>query len=364
VQTQNRYTVKTFKFISSLAVVLLFSTILSSVIAPNLDLPMGAVFGTLTALSLIPTPKGVAFMAIQKEIWLGDIVGNLFKSNPHLGYAMNADEFVLNGKVVHIPNAGSKPGVQKNRTKLPATVIKRNDVDITFSLDEFTSDPMRIDNAEKYELSYDLRNSIIGEQKSAIAELVGDWFFRYWAPTLATAMRRTTGANVATHYGTGTRKLVTLDDIKAIQKMMNNWNIPQEGRVAVLDAEMMDQFTSTLNATTYRDFSAAYDAQRGVIGKLYGFDFLDPRSSVLRYSADTTPVPYDPDDAVASTDFAAGLFWQKDLVIRAMGQHELFESTGDPTVYGDIYSALMRAGGRIKRNDGKGVIALVQAVGA
>jgi len=144
--------------------------------------------------------------------------------------------------------------------------------------------------------------------------------------------------------------------------MMNNWNVPQEGRVACLDAEMMDQFTSALGATTYRDFSAAYDAQKGVIGKLYGFEFLDPRSTVLRYSNAGTPVVYDPDAAVVATDMGAGLFWQKDLVIRAMGTHELFESEKDPTVYGDIYSALMRAGGRIKRNDGKGVVALVQAV--
>jgi hypothetical protein len=43
-----------------------------------------------------------------------------------------------------------------------------------------------------------------------------------------------------------------------------------------------------------------------------------------------------------------------------MGQNELFEEINSPTMYGDTYSALVRAGGRIKRNDGKGVIALVQ----
>ena len=47
-----------------------------------------------------------------------------------------------------------------------------------------------------------------------------------------------------------------------------------------------------------------------------------------------------------------------------MGDNELFSSEGDPTIYGDVYSALVRAGGRKKRNDGKGVWALKQAVGA
>lgn len=356
---------KTFKIITSICTVLLLSILTSYAIAPALDLPLLPCFGVATLLSLIPMPQGVGitFMAIQKEIWLGDIVSNLFKANPHLGYAMNADEFVLAGKVVHIPNAGSKPNVEKNRAKLPATIVKRNDIDITFPLDEYTSDPMRIDNAEKYELSYDLRNSVIGEQKSAISEIAGDWFFRYWGPIVAGSMKRTSGANVTAHYGAGNRKLITLDDIKGIQKLMNNWNIPQEGRVAALDAEMMDQLTSLLNATTYRDFSAAYDYARGVIGKLYGFEFLDPRSTVLRYDNTATPVVYDPDAAEAAADNGAGLFWHRDLVIRAMGQHELFENIGEPTMYGDVYSALLRAGGRIKRNDSKGVIALIQAAG-
>lgn len=340
---------------------LLFALMGSVAIAPNIGLSVPTVFGFIVLLSFIPQPKNMVYMAIQKEIWLADIVGNLFKSNPHLNYAMNADEFVLAGKIVHIPNAGSKPNVVKNRAKLPATIMKRNDIDIYFPLDEYTSDPMRIDNAEKYELSYDLRNSVIGEQKSAIAEIVGDWFFRYWAPTASGSIKRTSGTNVSAHYGTGVRKSVMLSDIKDIKKMMDNWNIPQEGRVACLDAEMMDQLTSTLGPSTYKDFSQYFDAANGVLGRLYGFDFLAPRSTVIRYNA--TAVPMDPDSAESLTDNSGALFWQRDLVVRAMGNNELFESVGEPTMYGDVYSALLRAGGRIKRNDSKGVIALVQDAG-
>jgi hypothetical protein len=83
---------------------------------------------------------------------------------------------------------------------------------------------------------------------------------------------------------------------------------------------------------------------------------------VLRYDVTATPVPYEPEAAEATTDNGAGLFWQKDLVIRALGSHEMFEDLGNPTMYGDVYSALIRAGGRKKRNDGKGVVALVQIV--
>lgn len=347
----------------SLCTVLLLSTLFSFGVAPELNLPVWPVFGVTTLVAFIPMPQGVLFMAVQKEIWLNDVVGNIFKVNPHICHAMNADQFVLAGKVVHIPNAGNKPGVEKNRLKLPATIMKRNEIDITFPLDEFTSDPMVIPNADKYELSYDERNSVTQEQKAAISELVGDWFFRYWAPTLAATMRRTSGSTTVTaHYGTGTRKAITLDDIKYLEYIMNNWGVPNDGRWASLDAAMYDQFTSLLSATQYRDFSSEYNVAEGSVGKIFGFNFLPPRPDVLRYDVSATPVVYDPEAAIAATDNGAGLFWHESLVVRAMGDHELFEDIGSPTMYGDVYSALLRAGGRIKRNDAKGVCALVQIV--
>ncbi|MEJ5316778.1 MAG: phage capsid protein [Tenuifilum sp.] len=300
-------------------------------------------------------------MAIQKEIWLNDIVANLFDSNPHLGFAVNADEFVLQGKVVHIPNAGSKPSVKRNRSSLPASVTQRGDADITFALDEFTTDPILIPNADDYELSYDKRASVIGEQSEALSELVGTWMFRYWAPATAENIIRTTGDAVAAHVGTGNRKKLTVADVKRAKLLLDRMGVPADGRVIALDADLYDQFTDELTASQYRDFSQAYDASRGVVGQLFGFTFLAPRTSVLIYTNDATPAPVDPGSTIQDSYNAGGLIWHRNSVIRAMGDHEFFENEKDPTYYGSIYSALVRAGGRIRRNDAKGVIALVQA---
>lgn len=344
---------------------LLFNVAMAVGLSPVLEASPDAIFkgllGIEAVVSFLPMPRGVLAMAIQKEIWIDDIVGNLFKSNPHLDWAMNADQFVLAGKVVHIPNAGSKPGVKRNRTNLPASVTIREDVDITFVLDEYTSDPILITNAEQYETSGDKRASVMSEQSDAISELIGDWFFRYWAPTAATCITRTTGESVAAHYGTGNRKKVTASDVKKIAKMLTIQGVPKKDRVACLDAEMFDQFTDSLTATQYKDFSKAYNEAENTVGKLFGFTFLEPRATVLRYNNDSTPVPKDPDADSANTDNGASLFWQKDCVIRALGTKEFFENEKDATYYGDVYSALLRSGGRKKRNDGKGVIALVQA---
>src|ERR1043165_4073960 len=110
-------------------------------------------------------------MGIQNEIWTDHIQANLFKDNEFLNYAFNADQYVLMGKVVHIPNAGVTANIIKNRTSLPATVIQRTDIDITYSIDEFTTDPILIPNADTVELSYDKLTNVLSEYEAALRQL-------------------------------------------------------------------------------------------------------------------------------------------------------------------------------------------------
>jgi len=119
-------------------------------------------------------------MAIQKEIWTRHIQENLFKENDFLNYAFNADQYVIQGKVVHIPNAGNAPTVVKNRSSLPATVTQRTDIDITYAIDEFTTDPILIPNADTVELSYDKLSNVLSEHESALRQLTGDWMLYNW----------------------------------------------------------------------------------------------------------------------------------------------------------------------------------------
>lgn len=298
-------------------------------------------------------------MAIQKEIWENDIVGNLYKDNQFLNYAYNADQYVVGGKVVHIPNAGAAPDVTKNRTTLPATVTKRTDVDITYSLDEYTSDPVLIPNADTVELSYDKRQSVTGEAQSKLREEVAENLLVKWAPAVGKRILTTgTDAVAATaDAATGNRKIIVLNDLKTAMKSMNKENIPQEDRYAMFSAELYDQFITSLTATQYRDFATGFDAERGILGKLYSFNIM-MRATALRYTS--AGVVRAVGEAGATTDSEGVLLWQKNSVERALGQVAFFESMGDPTYYGDIYSFLLRMGGRIRRNDNKGVWVIVQ----
>lgn len=301
-------------------------------------------------------------MAIQREIWQDHIEGNLFKNNEFLLASTDAGQFVLQGKVVHIPQAGALPNVVKNRSSLPATVVQRADTDITYSLDEYTSDPIMIPYAETIELSYNKRESVLGEHENALKQAIAENILVTWAPTGAATQLRTTGTATAAHLdsGTGNRKKLTAKDLKAAQLALNKQNVPMDGRYALLSADMFQQLTDDLSVNDYRDFSAAYNIKDGVLGRLFGFSIM-MRSSVVSFTNDTVPTINAVGATAAAADNDAVLCWQADALERAVGEIKFFERLDDPTYYGNVYSVSLRMGGRKRRTDQKGVIAIIQA---
>lgn len=301
-------------------------------------------------------------MAIQKEIWTATIIAGLFASNSFMSKAFNADEYVNQGKIVHIPQAGAPSTVVKNRTSLPASVSKRTDTDLTYTLGEFTTNPVLIPHADTVELSYDKRESVLRQDKLALADAVAKSFIYAWSPA-ATNCIETTGDAVAayTPSGTGQRCAVCKADILALMTKFNETDIPQEGRYLLLDAQMYSQLLNDLTKSEVMAFLATADTQNGVLGKLYSFNIM-MRSKVAIYSAAKTKKEWS--DEAAATDLAAGLAWHDQSVCRALGEVKAFENEGDPTYYGDCYSFLVRAGGSIMRSDSLGVYALVQGTPA
>ena len=111
-------------------------------------------------------------MGVEVEIWRKDIQEAVFDNNTFLDFAFNADEHVIGGAVVHIPQSGGAGNIEKNRTVFPANIRRRTDTDIVYVLDEYTSDPVKITDADKKELSYDKRKSVIGEDTEKMKQWV------------------------------------------------------------------------------------------------------------------------------------------------------------------------------------------------
>ena len=314
--------------------------------------------GGLYTASFLPKPQGALLMALDPEIWKPWIIEQLFADNQFLAYAQNADDYVLNGKVVHIPNAGTGSAVVKNRSTLPATVQRRTDIDVTYALDEYTTDPRLIENAAKI-LSYNKMASAMGQDMNILKQYAAEGLLYSWVPASSNIIA-TSGAATPTHLSgtTGNRKKIKLEDLEEAQARMDEQNIPADGRVSLFSARMFKQLVAQLSTSDYKDFSRTYDPAKGIVGELFGFKLLK-RSKVLR--ATTGNTFRDPaSSTVAATDIDVVMCWHKDAVERALGTITIFERMKDPLYYGDVYSLLVRFGGRKVRADNKGVLSINQ----
>lgn len=257
-------------------------------------------------------------MALNREVWIDSIIEGLYADNTFAGRSINHSQFVSH-KTVHVPNAGAGPNVVKNRSTLPAAVTTRGDIDLTYNIDEFTTDPIHVIHAETVELSYNKRESVVRVSRNALINKVHQSLLDSW---LTGAGILTPGANVRA-------------TLLAAKKQFDTEDVPQAGRCVLLSADsynnLVDQLTDIANA----NFLAGASVESGALGRLFGFDIYE--RSTLDGSNE-------------------GLVWHEDSVSRALGSVEFFENEKDPTWYGDIISFLVRAGGSPVRNDGIGLL--------
>jgi len=161
---------------------------------------------------------------------------------------------------------------------------------------------------------------------------------------------------------TGNRFAFVKGDLKAAGSLMNKAKISKKDRYALFDSEMISQLQDDPDLIKRDGVNGGeLNLKEGFLMKLYGFNIME-RAEVLRFTNAATPVVVDPGAAGAATHNAGVLCWQKNAVEKAMGEVKFFENVDDATYQGDVYSALLRVGGRIRR--AAGVVAIVQGVPA
>ena len=355
------------KFAIKIIMAAMFSMLVGTVVSGATGFDPYATSGVLFLTSFIPTglsAAGILPMAVNVEIWEKDIEKVLIDKNPWLDDVHAEDQHVLNGSVVHIPQSAGGTNVEKNRQNLPAGVRKRSDTDVTYVLDEYTTDPVLIPEADKHELSYDKRDSVIGEDKEFLANAVAEEALYIFADGLpATSIVLTEGvAKAATAEGaTGTRKGATRDDLQKMRSKLFKQKKWVEGQMyALIPSDMLAQMfpANDVITATYAANLTEEERREGVVYKASGFKIRE-RGSVLRYAADGTLKGFE--SLGEATDNEAAIFWEKRSLARAKGTIKMFQKEDDPQYYGNIYSFLVRFGGRRRRADNKGVVVLRQA---
>jgi hypothetical protein len=313
-----------------------------------------------------------AFMSLLTEVWSKDIQDNLYMNNDFMKYATDHSMWVKH-KTVHVPQAGAKPGVEKNRTVFPAAIQGRTDTELTYDLNQYTTDPILIQNLEELQISYNKRQSILYNMYQTLQFVVSTWTLYSWAPSGASRIVMTTGStstnNLPHSTATGSRKMVTIQDITNVKKVLDADNIPQSGRILLVPQYIYNNDLLNIAGIVQAYAFGSPVMPNGVVARLMGFDIMI-RSEVLVYDNTATPVikAIDGDGVITSpsaTDQGACLAYHPSYVAHALGSITPYydagsNGNGKPEYYGSLFSAEVMHGASKLRTAQTGVVALVQ----
>lgn len=303
-------------------------------------------------------------MALQKEIWITEIQENLFPANDFMTRCTDHTAF-LNYLTVHLPQSGANPAVFKNNTSLPVPVNQRNDTDFTYSLNNYKGEPILITNLEEMQNSYDKRSSVLGNVTRNMRFAIGNQTLYAWTPSGASRIVRTSGTASATALApsaTGTRNAITLNDISAMKAKLDNDNVPAEGRILMMPADMYNnQLLQINNIQAFYAYNMPV-IQTGKAPTIFGFEILiRPSICVYDTSAVIKPIndlgnPLTP----ATTDNLACVAYHPDFVSKAEGAINVYAQMDIPQYYGSLLSIEVQHGASPLRSNSVGIVALVQ----
>jgi hypothetical protein len=307
-------------------------------------------------------------MALIKEIWVSDVQEALNRNADFLPYSVDHSAYIAFG-TVHVPQSGSNPTVVKNPATFPLSINERTDTDRTYSLNQFALEPVLITNLDELQISYDKRQSVLGQQITTLTQRIGDEVAISWSATGAANIVSTTGSAVATSLApgaTGTRKAVTLADIASLASKLDKDNVPRQNRKLLMSTDMFWELfaISDVIRASYNGFQSQPNVlANGIVAMLYGFEIM--MRPVVSVYANTTTVPKAFGAATATTDNLACIAFHSTTVARALGSMTpLYDSgsngNGKPEYLGSIFNMEIMLGSAILRADMKGVAALVQ----
>jgi hypothetical protein len=305
-------------------------------------------------------------MAITKEVWKKDIQEKLLnENNEFIKRSVNHDADIVN-RIVNIPQAGANAAIALNRSSFPATAAQRTDTVLQYTVNSYSIDPTHILNFEETQLSYQKRMSVMGGQISAINERMGLEAAYSWAiSAVAGKVIRTTGSGGATQPAgtTGTRKQLTVADMRKAAEVMDIDNVPSYGRVAVLQTNMYYELFG-IDALLRKDYGYGNSLPTGVINRLFGFDIY-VRPEVVGYdntdAANNNGTKKAVGAAYGTTDSFGCILYQQDMVAKAMSDVQIYYDAKNPLFYGDVISAEVFMGSSKLRTDNKGLVAIAQA---
>ncbi len=261
-------------------------------------------------------------MALNKELWLSEILNPLRNNNSYIRRSLDHSTFI-DGHELTVPCAMGGVEVVKDRSVMPATPGRRDDINITYPLSEFSTTPILIPHRERVEQNADARAALVSQMRDRLDDAVTDHIMSNWLG--GADIEVTTQASLVDNL------LVAVDSYFCQKKL------PRNGRCLLVKPSRWIEILSTMVRNPV-NVVLPPPTVPGAVTNVYGFDVYVSSTISTRF-----PHVY----AVA---------WQQNCVSHAIGGEELFVRES-PQYYGEIISCLLRAGGSRVNTDNEGVVA-------
>lgn len=301
---------------------------------------------------------------ISPKVFSKDLQKVMYPDNVFYTKAVK-DVPAANATSVDIPQSATIVRAQDGTPVYPLSFKQTEDGVKNYTLGQLYVDPYLVEREEELVLSYDKAKSLIEQQGMAIATMAANKCAYNWAPDAASLS--TTGTTRATTLvgSTGTRKGIAKADILAVKKAFAKQNISTVGIIGVITPDQHDDMLNIADFVDYEKTGQESKLKEGIIGRLMGIDFMvrwdDGYGSIgLQYNKlGTAKVA---NGTEAADNRAAALFFAPKHVRYAFAYPETIINRKPAGYLGaTIIESVVRFGASANRNDGKGVVSLVEA---
>lgn len=294
------------------------------------------------------------------KLFSKELQENLFPSNEF--YKQSKVDGGIGAKFgsVEVPQAGAVPGIVKNPSSFPLTPSQRVDDVKTYTVDNFATDAIHIEDVNEIVTNYSKRTDILKDHARELNTRIADEMGVAWAPTLAAQKSFTTGTADGTALApgaTGTRNALTREDLSNLAIKFDIDDVAAGARNILVDARLYAQLLKIDSFINF-DYTNRKPVVDGQIGEIFGMKVFKRSKSVYFDAANAKKAV---GAATATTDNLSILAWADNYVRRAEGAVKVYADIDSPLYLGSIFNAAVRAGGTAGRTDEKGVYALIQA---
>lgn len=304
-------------------------------------------------------------MPINIQVWARELAKKLFPDNSITNNAKNDDKYATASKVT-LPQAGANPDVLVNNTSYPLTPVQRTDTILEYPVDTLETVPHIITGLEELSLSYDKRADILASHVASLNTKSAVYCIHKWSPaaTITDRVLRTTGAArpAIVKGASGDRKMIELAQIIEAAALLDDADVPEDGRILFLPARMKNDLLKIADVRKKETFGIE-TLPSGIVARIMGFKIMY-RSQAGIYDNAVNPVAVDmlASPAPTLTDVnAAALAFHPDFVRK--GFYNAKVNIGHPQASysgGQDMNAIMKLGASPSYTDFTGVISIVE----